>query len=85
MGIELKPCPQCGGEAEVYEPKKESYGYWYAQVGVRCKKCKISRGAFEDQRYDWEKRKHINQRKEAESKAVDLWNSREVKEWFIDG
>lgn len=83
--MELKRCPQCRGEAEIYNVRDENYGYWPAQVGVRCKKCKLSRGSFEDQRYDWEKRRHITERKLAEARAANLWNDREVKEWFANG
>ena len=79
---ELKPCPNCGGDAEIYESTKENYGYWYAAVGVRCKKCSVHRGNFEDQEFDHKKRMHINKRKEAEKSAADLWNDREVKSWF---
>ena len=34
----LKPCPFCGGEAEV----KEGWAYGYHESRIRCKKCAIS-------------------------------------------
>lgn len=38
--MELKPCPFCGGEAEIYTANNGKYGL------VFCKKCEVETPAF---------------------------------------
>ena len=50
-GIELKPCPFCGGEAEIRTSEPEidarSANYYIkTSVWVRCKKCLFARESF---------------------------------------
>ena len=71
--IKLKPCPFCGGEAEMYNGTDIVGKYWY----VRCKKC-YSRGAGA-----YESGKELEPQEEytaiirAWERAIEAWNRRE--------
>lgn len=52
MQNELKPCPLCGGEAEIFSFNRKAFGVWKVKYFcVRCKVCgysgRISRYAIE--------------------------------------
>lgn len=60
MADELKPCPFCGGEAEVIWWRNKDA--WFAEYGVLCKQCKIIMEGQECYR--------------KESEAIEAWNRR---------
>lgn len=70
--IELKPCPFCGGEAEMYNGTDITGKYWY----IRCKKC-YSRGTgvYESLR-ELEPQEEYTAITGAWEKAVEAWNKR---------
>lgn len=74
--VELKPCPFCGGEAEIYPEVDMIMGkFWY----IRCKKC-YSRGSgiYESER-ELEPQEEYAAITGSWKKAVEAWNRR-VKE-----
>lgn len=73
---ELKPCPWCGGAAEIVTLRKENYGYWPEAIGAKCQSCGATRGGFVVERYDFTAREHVDIRAKAEAKAVASWNTR---------
>ena len=70
---ELKPCPFCGGEAEMYTEVSRIMGkFWY----IRCKKC-YSRGSgiYESGR-ELEPQEEYAAITGAWEKATEAWNRR---------
>ena len=77
--MELKPCPFCGGEAEVhYQPT-----YMGNVVCIRCTECHIRSKSFPcDYTYQFYhgKRNVFISKKRATNDATNLWNTRTPKE-----
>lgn len=66
--IKLKPCPFCGGKAELYSvkmDKKKILGKYHMIATIKCKSCtaQISQAGQDGDK--------------AFKNAADLWNSRE--------
>ena len=73
---DLKPCPFCGGEAELFTARTENYGYWPCAVAVRCTVCRTRTQSFSDENHviGPEKIKIT-----AEKYASAMWNRRFTK------
>tara|TARA_R110000850_G_scaffold220772_1_gene346490 strand:- start:264 stop:518 length:255 start_codon:yes stop_codon:yes gene_type:complete len=73
----LLPCPFCGGEAEIFVARRESYGYYDETRAAGCKKqprrCASSR-AFSTQKFVvGEGMVHLT---DTDEKAFAEWNTR---------
>ena len=65
--IKLKPCPFCGNEAEIYEPKSYINGYYYTHgYCIRCSVCKLQFGYDEDYKGSFK----------TPEDAAEAWNTR---------
>ena len=64
---ELKPCPFCGGEAEIVNHTTHTIPIGLSAY-VQCKKCKASGKSFEQGCYNYDIRYIF--------KAIDAWNGR---------
>ena len=66
---ELKPCPFCGGEAEVVE---SDYGMYLTGYAVYCHKCCLKMGVTGrlGEAYEWTPVFNT------EAEAIDVWNAR---------
>jgi hypothetical protein len=76
--VQLLPCPFCGGEGSFYRVAG-SYGYYSSKTGAQCGNgdCPVQpKIAFDDEGYDWNKRKHIALKSKAA--AVTAWNTRQT-------
>lgn len=76
MNEKLKPCPFCGGEAEIYPEVDRTMGkFWY----IRCKRC-YSRGSgiYESVR-ELEPEEEHAAITGAWEKATEAWNRRVIK------
>ena len=81
--VQLLPCPFCGGDGSFYLVAG-SYGYYSSKTGARCGNgdCPVQpKIAFDDEGFDWDKRKHIALKSKAS--AVTAWNTRHTAK--IDG
>ena len=69
MREELKPCPFCGGEAEVAEG---TYTAWEEGYSVRCRHCALTFGASGrlGECYEW------SCSFKSEEEAIEAWNRR---------
>lgn len=69
MTSELKPCPFCGGEAEIQVGEYRSFVDGYA---VRCGNCSLTFGAYGriGETYFW------TCCYETEAEAIEAWNTR---------
>ena len=73
MMTDLKPCPFCGGEAEIYPEVDRIMGkFWY----IRCKKCYCrGTGIYESGRKLEPQEEHAAITG-AWKKAIEAWNRR---------
>lgn len=63
----LKPCPFCGGEAELYRMKRDSrkrYGVYHMIATIKCRECtaQVSQAGWDEER--------------AIENAAKMWNRR---------
>ena len=63
--IPLKPCPFCGGKAEMHHWRCSYFGEEIYPFEVRCKTCHTRVGSFSGDQISL-----------TEKKAADLWNRR---------
>ncbi len=74
--VELKPCPFCGGRAEIFgEPG--SYGYYPSKTGARCANASCS--VKPQVRFDNFEGKPTHKTKReptSQDKAITAWNTR---------
>ena len=70
----LKPCPFCGGEAELYRGSQNHDGHMVEYVLVRCTNCKAGTRRTE---YPAAEPVHPNE----DAKAARLWNRRIRQTW----
>lgn len=73
MNDELKPCPFCGGKPKLGH-SSGSWGYYAARDWVECSGCGVHATSFEDEIYDWGKRRQVSV--DSKSKAAEAWNRR---------
>jgi hypothetical protein len=77
MTEQLLPCPFCGGEAEIFVARRESYGYYDETRAAGCKKqptrC-ASSPAFNTEKFI--PGKGMVQLTETNEKAATAWNTR---------
>ena len=71
---ELKPCPFCGGEAEICSAFENKFlgKYWY----VRCKICHSRSSDVYESLTELEPNQEYEAIKKAWSKAIKIWNGR---------
>lgn len=70
---ELKPCPFCGTVPEL-QHGPGNYGYTPPSVFVKC--CNGLFVMADTEKYDWDKREHVNVKDEAIEAVVSRWNKR---------
>lgn len=63
----LKPYPFCGGEAEIFVARHESYGYWPEELAIRCTNCHVRMPGVV-----------VENRDAATKKLIKKWNLRTV-------
>jgi len=49
---DLLPCPFCGEEAFLKETKRESWGYYCAEVGVVCNGCDLMKRSYDTEVFE---------------------------------
>lgn len=70
---ELKPCPFCGGEAEMYPEVDRIMGkFWY----IRCKKCYSRVSGIYESGKELEPQEEHAAITRAWEKAIEAWNGR---------
>ena len=76
MKNELLPCPFCGGEAEIFVARRESYGYYDETRAAGCKKqprrC-ASSPAFSTQKFGDNGMEMLT---DTDDRAAAAWNTR---------
>ena len=66
---ELKPCPFCGGDAELHSDYSSESGDWYV---IDC----LNNGCMRSERSAWDGQQVSTGWRKTESEATEAWNTR---------